>query len=210
MGFLILSVEYPSGMQRAAYHQNAGPQAGAASPVLPQLAAACNWSQWQSLMDVWDKQVASYIMDTPTMRPMKPQDEDYIKFQDSKWKPEGQPDLGPLAAMIGDMTFAHYDRCAQCTKPAEKKCSKCKIVHYCSRDHQTRHWTEGGHKKRCQKAQELSLRQALSGNDGFQITPEECTELCKGLKKHDESNDLTKCFIEYFDHASRLGGCFIC
>lgn len=209
MGFLLLTVEQPSGMQRAAFYNAAGPQSKAASPVLPELPAACNWSQWRQLFDVWEKNVDTAVLDTPVVRPLKPREDDYIKFRDSRWKPEGQPDMGPLASILGDMTYAHYDRCAQCTKEATKKCSKCKIVRYCTRECQSKHWNEG-HKKRCQKAEELSLRQALSGNDGFRITPEECTELCKALKRENSSDDVMKCFIEYFDYASKLGGCFIC
>jgi len=209
MGFLILSLDQPSRTQRAAFYHAAGPQAKAASPLLAPLAAAANLSQWQVLLKAWDDHVDATVLNTAVMRPLKPKDDDYEAFQAQKWKPEGQPDLGPLASMIGDMTYPHYDRCAQCTKPATNKCSKCKIVHFCSRECQTQHWN-GGHKKRCQKAREISLKQALTGNDGFRVTPEECTALCEGLKKQRPRDDLTECFIQYFDHASKLGGCFIC
>ena len=40
------------------------------------------------------------------------------------------------------------EKCAICDKEAVQKCSACKRVRYCSREHQKQHWKE--HKKICQ------------------------------------------------------------
>lgn len=38
-------------------------------------------------------------------------------------------------------------KCAECNEPAELKCSGCKLVSYCCKDHQKKHWKE--HKALC-------------------------------------------------------------
>lgn len=43
-------------------------------------------------------------------------------------------------------------KCAECQKPAELKCSACKLVTYCCKDHQKKHWKQ--HKNIC-KAYEV-------------------------------------------------------
>jgi len=40
--------------------------------------------------------------------------------------------------------------CIKCKKPATQHCSRCKIMHYCSRECQQKHWI--GHKYTCNKA----------------------------------------------------------
>jgi hypothetical protein len=42
---------------------------------------------------------------------------------------------------------AHAARCAQCKKPADRKCTRCR-EDYCSRECQKKHW-KSGHKNRC-------------------------------------------------------------
>lgn len=42
--------------------------------------------------------------------------------------------------------------CNYCGCFAEKKCAQCQLVFYCSKVHQTRDWTEGGHKSLCKLA----------------------------------------------------------
>ncbi|XP_045477345.1 SET domain-containing protein SmydA-8-like [Harmonia axyridis] len=37
--------------------------------------------------------------------------------------------------------------CAVCNNPGEKKCPSCKVIHYCSLEHQKQHWDE--HKNNC-------------------------------------------------------------
>jgi len=49
-------------------------------------------------------------------------------------------------AHIAGEKAPHY--CAVCNKPSTSRCSKCKEVHYCGRDHQATHWREG-HKRAC-------------------------------------------------------------
>ncbi|KAL3272854.1 hypothetical protein HHI36_014315 [Cryptolaemus montrouzieri] len=48
--------------------------------------------------------------------------------------------------------------CALCEKPAERKCSSCKFVHYCTVEHQKEHWKE--HKKVC-RPYEISTSEEL-------------------------------------------------
>lgn len=45
--------------------------------------------------------------------------------------------------------------CEVCGKPAEQKCSACKSVFYCSREHQKNHWKE--HMKNCKAFKVRSL-----------------------------------------------------
>lgn len=55
------------------------------------------------------------------------------------------------------MTEDTINVCPVCQKPAEQKCSACRSVFYCSREHQKRHWKE--HIKQCKsfKVQYLSI-----------------------------------------------------
>ena len=83
---------------------------------------------------------------------------------------------------IGDIT-PDYNRCAACTKPnATSRCGKCKVVKYCSRDCQAKHW-KSGHKKCCQKAAEnCTLRSVLNGgNDWLHITAMNVRQLQRGF-----------------------------
>ncbi|XP_051169947.1 SET domain-containing protein SmydA-8-like [Leptopilina boulardi] len=43
--------------------------------------------------------------------------------------------------------FIENEVCAMCKSPAKQKCSGCKTIFYCSREHQKRHWKE--HSKNC-------------------------------------------------------------
>ena len=47
------------------------------------------------------------------------------------------------------MESKEKNACAVCGKPATAQCSRCKAIHYCSRDCQKQHWPE--HKKSCGK-----------------------------------------------------------
>ena len=60
------------------------------------------------------------------------------------------------AALLPDMSSVSRD-CAQCGAtessasgaPSHFKCSRCKVIFYCSKDCQKAHWRGGGHKKAC-------------------------------------------------------------
>ena len=112
----------------------------------------------------------------------------------------------------GDNITPDYSRCAACTKKnASNRCAKCKVVKYCGRDCQIKHWKHG-HKKRCNKAKENStLRSVLDGgNDYLHITAEECAAIASGLRRcNEKKNPLVKNFCVYFDSTAQLGGCFV-
>lgn len=120
-----------------------------------------------------------------------------------------------LSGMMGQDNgpYPRYDRCANCTKVFPNKmsrCSRCKIVKYCSRDCQSLHWKEV-HKHSCVKAQPLALYKIMNGNDGFHMSSEECGVLTMALSQHESthSDDVIRCFKVYFAVAADLGGCFV-
>ncbi|KAL9185028.1 hypothetical protein ACHAXT_002805 [Thalassiosira profunda] len=43
--------------------------------------------------------------------------------------------------------MSDYNKCAVCSAPASKRCTKCKSVWYCGREHQVSDWK--AHKARC-------------------------------------------------------------
>lgn len=45
--------------------------------------------------------------------------------------------------------------CAECKQPAELKCSACKLIWYCSKDHQKTHWKV--HKSSCRAYEVIIL-----------------------------------------------------
>ncbi|KAK9885453.1 hypothetical protein WA026_010949 [Henosepilachna vigintioctopunctata] len=51
--------------------------------------------------------------------------------------------------------------CAVCAKPAQRKCSACKIAHYCSVEHQRGHWKD--HKRMC-KSYEICSSEDLGNH----------------------------------------------
>lgn len=57
-------------------------------------------------------------------------------------------------------TLAH--QCVVCGLHGSKTCGKCKAIHYCSREHQTSHWTIGQHKLHC-GATDLSAEAVAKG-----------------------------------------------
>ena len=134
------------------------------------------------------------------------------------WIEKGMPPVGPekaqLMSMIGGSDITpDITRCAACTKAnATYRCAKCKVVKYCGRDCQAKHWKKGGHKQRCNKAEaNCTLRSVLNGgNDNLHITAEECEAIAKGLKQQNDTADpLVKNFFFYFDSVAKLGGCFL-
>jgi hypothetical protein len=142
-----------------------------------------------------------------------------------------------LAAFLGSSHGSneptpHYDHCANCTQKTtstitisdnnnkNKRCARCKIVQYCSRDCQAQHWKKC-HKQSCLAAEpNRTLFQALQTNDGFLVTSQECQELSKGFYECLKNKSPTqaqqhskKCMVEgfalYFQYAAELGGCFV-
>eukprot|EP00984_Skeletonema_dohrnii_P002815 scaffold963_cov103-Skeletonema_dohrnii-CCMP3373.AAC.5 len=181
----------------------------------------CSNSQWAELVRKIERCVDADILDAPVEhRCFKPNEQDYSLFKGEQFRPKGMPAMGPDTAAqaesvrkimcIGDITPDYY-RCAACTKPnATSRCGKCKVVKYCSRDCQAKHW-KSGHKKCCQKAVEnCTLRSVLNGgNDWLHITANECEAIAKGLRSMQQSDPLARKFFHYFDAVSNLGGCFV-
>jgi hypothetical protein len=210
--FLILSVKYPSESQRQNFFRDAGQHSQFTSPFHKPLAASANHEQWGQVINALRENVDKSILEYDDgQRPLKPNDDNYSAFTGSKWEPKGNFSAPPaLATMLGsadDEPVPHYDRCSKCAKPAAKRCSRCKIVKYCSRECQSDHW-KSPHKQSCIKAQSITLVSAIQGNDGFLVTAGECQEICKGLKKA-TSNSVIQCFVAYFELAADLDGCFV-
>lgn len=49
--------------------------------------------------------------------------------------------------MAGTELLPDKEICAVCQAPAQQKCSACKIIFYCCREHQKHHWKE--HARKC-------------------------------------------------------------
>ena len=227
MTFLILSKGYPNQFQRQEFIRKAGPYAKNASPFHKPLAASTNDTSWRAIISIWKEHVNSSILHDNLnnyIRPLKPNDDNYQVFIGDKWKPDVDVAIPPqLQAMLGNGdndVYPHYDHCANCTKPAINKCSKCKIVRYCSQDCQAKHW-KAIHRSSCVPAQtNFSLWKALHGNDGFYLTVDECALLSNGLYKElatgndgghddDDDDDLIRYFAVYFEYVANLDGCFV-
>ncbi|CAG8645584.1 6565_t:CDS:2, partial [Paraglomus occultum] len=59
-------------------------------------------------------------------------------------------------------TYHAARQCVVCGLHGSKTCGKCKAVYYCSREHQTSHWTIGQHKLHC-GATDLSAEEIANG-----------------------------------------------
>jgi pre-rRNA-processing protein TSR4 len=49
--------------------------------------------------------------------------------------------------------------CEICSKPTSTRCSACRSVFYCCREHQAEHWSKGGHKAQCKDLQDARVTQ---------------------------------------------------
>ena len=227
MTFLMLSVDYPSDKDRSKLVKKAGPHAKNSNPFHKPLAASATDDEWRRVLRAIKESVkdASFLHEQSSPRPLRPNDDNYEAFTGRKWKPEVSLDFGgrdpsvvrALSAMMGQQDdtntpYPRYDRCANCTKllPKMSRCSRCKIVKYCSRECQSSHWKKV-HKQSCVKAQPFALYKSMNGNDGFLMTPDECKGLAEALSEHESihSDNVVRCFQAYFTVAADLGGCFI-
>ena len=79
MGFLLLSVDYPSETHRTQFAQNAGPHSNFASPFHKFLAASATDDQWRRVIRAIRENVkdSSFLDDQPSPRPLKPNDDNY-------------------------------------------------------------------------------------------------------------------------------------
>lgn len=79
----------------------------------------------------------------------------HVEALDSSGKVSIENALEQVRVRVGDGDVAHavgtaapLPLCIVCGCSGPKKCSKCKVAHYCSRDHQTHDW-RNGHKLFC-------------------------------------------------------------
>jgi hypothetical protein len=236
MGYLFFSVEYPTEQTRASYLQSVSPNFRSTTFSLYQpLPASATIDDWKEMLTILQEfcsieQKAKNTQSSQQLRPLKPNDDNYEAFQGPQWSRRAQmtPEIPPeLAGFLGSSQnnkepTPHYDHCANCTQKIPSsmlRCSRCKIVQYCSRDCQAKHW-KGCHKTSCIPAEpNRTLFQALHTNDGFLVTSEECRELSRGfsacLKSNTTQHSTTKKsnmvegFAVYFQYAADLGGCFV-
>lgn len=226
MGFNLQSFDTPGAHQESIVrkYMRAMHQSGELASFSPfafdtNLPINCNHAQWRELVRMIERCVDANVLDAQVdHRCFKPNEEDYSMFKGEEFRPKGMPSssYGPEATSVremmclGDITPDYY-RCAACTKPnASSRCGKCKVVKYCNRDCQAKHW-KSGHKKFCQKAETNStLRSVLKGgNDWLHITADECAAIASGLRTIQQSDPLARKFFYYFDAVKNLGGCFV-
>lgn len=186
------------------------------SPVHQPLPASTSTEEWRVVVKLIEEHCDESALDHVVIRPLKPNDDNYAAFVGPQWqafdlpKDKIPPEIAALIGRSSNDATPHYEKCAQCTEPASNGCSRCKIVKYCSRECQRRHW-KACHKASCERAREICLREALKTNDGFLITPTECHTLSLALKQSDAigSNHVVKCIAHYLGCASQLEGCFV-
>lgn len=218
MGFLFFTLEYPTPETRQSYLREIPPAfISSTFSFYEPLPASANDTDWKSAVTLLREICSeSSLLQAERIRPLKPNDENYSAFMGTRWKRASQQIPPELAGLLhtDDNPTPHYDHCAQCTKPqASKRCAKCKIVSYCSRECQAKHWKRV-HKASCLAAESRTLWTILHTNDGFLVTKDECRELANILEKDIVNRsgalqDLVKNFAVYFRFASSLGGCFV-
>ena len=238
MGYLFFSVGYPSDVTRASYLGAVDPTfvstTFALYPSLPASATIEEWNEILTLLqetspglkDENESIILSHGEDGDKPRPLRPNDDNYSAFTGPQWKRYPKQTRSPSVApeLAGFLEQArndseptpHYDHCAYCTAhPAEKRCSRCKLVQYCSRDCQAHHWKQI-HNKSCIPAEgNRSLWQAMQTNDGFLVSPDECRLLsqwfdkCSQQNKNHAQSYMLEGFQHYFEHVADLGGCFV-
>ena len=250
MGYLFFSVEYPTDAIRASYLESISPNFRSVTfPLYQPLPASATIDEWKGMLTILQEYCpASVWMDEHNShslyRPLKPNDDNYEAFKGLQWntrpttQEEKHLEMSPPAIaaflgktggndnLVGESTNStpHYDHCANCTHKAihstMKRCSRCKMVQYCSRNCQAQHW-KACHKQSCVSAQtHRTLREALQTNDGFLVTSDECQVLSTALyaslkEKQDETfyetnkKYMVEGFANYFGYVSNLGGCFV-
>ena len=79
MGFLLLSVEYPSDTHKTKYSEKAGPHSNFVSPFHKFLAASATDDQWRRVLRAIRDTVtdSSFLHDQTSPRPLKPNDDNY-------------------------------------------------------------------------------------------------------------------------------------
>lgn len=217
MGFLFFTVEYPTTEVRTAYMQAIPANFRSASFALYEpLPASANDMEWKSVVTLLQQVCPEQLLQHELVRPMRPNDDNYAAFVGPRWKRSPGGDLpNELMGFVGtDDPTPHFDHCAQCTSPeANKRCGDCKIVGYCSRDCQAKHWKQV-HRLSCLDAEPRTLWKALQTNDGFLVTLQECNQLAEVLMGEIPQHTgamkvLVETFAVYFQFAAGLGGCFV-
>lgn len=244
---LLISLHYPSPSQRQEFAQNTPDSYKPQRGHHPSLLAETDNEQWKTTVQIIrqnmaDKESESMLQDKSVARPVRPGFDNYGAFKGTSWNPKSSPmemrglpsPHAALAAFGGTnredtRTHAHYDRCANCTQAATRRCSRCKIVKYCSRECQSSHW-KTVHKASCIEARSgVSLAELLDWDNGLHkefhalhILPEECRALHTALSLQQQGEDISGAtedggavsdglksyFGTFFGLAAELGGCF--
>ena len=233
-GFLMLTVEYPSQTIRNSFLRETDTQLTSVSSLLHKpLPISIPHDDWQNLVKLLMSVAADDFLNGTTLRSVRPNDDNYATFVGPRWNPEGygkfsagdHPQLQAFLQRAIEEPTPHFNHCARCTSAKLKevdassnthgqllRCSRCKMVKYCSKACQKAHW-RACHRESCVPAQERSLLHALQTNDAFWIRPEECSVLSNLLAGASTDTRLAKAIREnlrtYFSYAASLGGCFV-
>ena len=235
-GFLLLTAEYPSQSIRQSFLRETDAQLTSVSSLLHKpLPISIPHDDWQHMVKLLMSVATDEFLNKITLRPVRPNDDNYAAFVGPQWNPEGygkfstndHPQLQAFLQRAIEEPTPYFSHCARCTsatlKPVDEsspstngpllRCSRCKMVKYCSKACQKAHW-RACHRESCVPAQERSLLHALQTNDAFWIQPDECStlsDLLAGASTADSK--LPKVIREnlrtYFSYAASLGGCFV-
>lgn len=79
MGFLMLSVDYPSEKDRSKFVRKAGPHANSSSPFHKPLAASATDDQWRQVLKAIRESVTdtTFLHEQPSPRPLRPNDDNF-------------------------------------------------------------------------------------------------------------------------------------
>jgi hypothetical protein len=109
MGFLLLSLEYPSSTHKTKFVRKAGPHSNFASPFHKPLAASATDDQWRRVLKVIRDNVTDscFLHDQSSPRPLKPNDDNYEVRDNVMFNIYCTCSLRCLLSCFGVIFFSH-------------------------------------------------------------------------------------------------------